>query len=81
MGDGGKIIADTDDSGRYILYNGPEQNKTEYTVNVRHAHQGHLGFDISHKRFAESILKDLDINEDEAKRGFERLAVSLAAKM
>ncbi len=58
-----------------------QQNKIEYTVNVRHSHQGHLGFDISHKRFAESILKDLDINEDEVKRGFESLVVSLAAQM
>jgi len=81
VGDGGKIIADTDDSGRYVLYNGPEQNKTEYIVNARHSHQGHLGFDISHKRFAETILMNLDNNDDEAKRGFESLVVSLAAQM
>jgi hypothetical protein len=81
VGDGGKLIADTDDAGRYILYNGPEQNKTEYTANTRFAHQGHLGFDVSHKRFAEVILQDLDVNEDEAKRGFESLVVSIAAQM
>jgi predicted dehydrogenase len=81
VGDGGKMIADTDDAGRYILYNGPEQNKTEYTANTHFAHQGHLGFDVSHKRFAEVILQDLDINEDEANRGFESLVVSLAAQM
>jgi predicted dehydrogenase len=81
VGDRGKIIADTDDSGRYVLYSGEEQNKTEYIVNARHSHQGHLGFDISHKRFAEIILKDLDINAEEAKRGFESLVVALAAQM
>lgn len=81
VGDRGKIIADTDDSGRYVLYSGEEQDKTEYIVNARHSHQGHLGFDISHKRFAETILKDLDINAEEAKRGFESLVVALAAQM
>jgi predicted dehydrogenase len=81
VGDKGKIIADTDDSGRYVLYNGAEQNKTEYIVNARRSHQGHLGFDISHQRFAEIILKDLDINADEANRGFESLVVALAAQM
>jgi len=64
-----------------FLYSGEEQNKTEYIVNARHSHQGHLGFDISHQRFAEIILKDLDINADEAKRGFESLVVALAAQM
>ena len=58
-----------------------EQNKTEFTVNARCDHQGHLGFDISHNRFAEAILKDLDINEYEVKRGFESLLVSIAAQM
>jgi predicted dehydrogenase len=81
VGDAGKMIADTDDAGRYIIYNGPEQNKTEYTANTRFAHQGHLGFDVSHNRFAEVILQDLDVNEDEARRGFESLVVSIAAQM
>jgi len=81
VGDRGKIIADTDEAGRYVLYNGPEQNSTGFVVNPAQAHCGHLGFDASHRRFAEIIRRDLDVNKDEAKRGFESLLISVAAQM
>jgi predicted dehydrogenase len=81
VGDKGKITADTDESGKYVLYSGPEQNQTTFVANPLYAHKGHLGFDISHKRFAEAIMDDLEINEDEVKRGFESLLISIAAQM
>ena len=80
VGESGKITADTDEAGRYVLNNGAEQNRTEYTVNPRKAHQGHLGFDVAHRRFEEAIVHDRDINEEEAKRGFESLLIGLAAR-
>jgi predicted dehydrogenase len=80
VGDRGKIIADTDDAGRYLLYSGVEQNRTEFVANPSRAHMGHLGFDVSHRRFAQIILEDLDVNREEAARGFESLLISIAAQ-
>ncbi|MBN1558166.1 MAG: Gfo/Idh/MocA family oxidoreductase [Lentisphaerae bacterium] len=80
VGDGGKITADTDAAGRYVLYNGAEQNRTEFAPNPSRAHRGHLGFDVAHRRFARVIRDDLDVNRDEAERGFESLLISIAAR-
>jgi predicted dehydrogenase len=80
VGDRGKISGNTEEAGRYILYNGPEQNRTVVTINPRLAHQGHLGFDVSHRRFLAAIREDLDVNEHEAEAGFESLLISLAAQ-
>jgi predicted dehydrogenase len=80
VGDRGKIVADTDEAGRYVLYNEPEQNRTEFAANPSRAHMGHLGFDVSHRRFAWIILEDLDVNKEEAERGFESLLISIAAQ-
>jgi hypothetical protein len=41
---------------------------------------GHLGFDVSHRRFARIIQEDLDVNREEAERGFESLLISIAAQ-
>lgn len=81
VGDDGKIIGDREEAGRYVLYNGAEQNRTEFVVNPARAHQGHIGFDASHRRFAEIIEQDLDVSRDEAERGFESLLVSAAAQL
>ncbi len=81
VGDQGKITATTEKAGSYILYNGKEKNRTEFIVNPVLARQGDLGFDEIHRVFAEVILKDLDINEAEASRGFENFLVTLAAQM
>ena len=80
VGDRGKISGNTEKAGSYILYNGPEQNKTVVTMNPHLAHQGHLGFDVSHRRLLEAIREDLDVNEHEAEIGFESLLISLAAQ-
>jgi hypothetical protein len=80
VGDDGKIVVDTDAAGRFVLYNGAEQNLTEFVVNPSLAHTGHLGFDVSHRRFARVIREDLDINREEAERGFESLLISIAAQ-
>jgi predicted dehydrogenase len=80
VGDRGKLLADTDEAGRYLLYSGPEQNRTEFVANPSRAHMGHLGFDLSHRRFARIILEDLDVNKQEAERGFESLLISIAAQ-
>jgi predicted dehydrogenase len=80
VGDLGKIVADTDEAGRYLLYNMPEQNRTEFEANPSRAHPGHLGFDLSHRRFARIIREDLDVNKEEAERGFESLLISIAAQ-
>jgi len=80
VGDRGKLLADTDEAGRYLLYSGPEQNRTEFVANPSRAHMGHLGFDLSHRRFARIILENLDVNREEAERGFESLLISIAAQ-
>jgi predicted dehydrogenase len=80
VGDGGKITGNTEEAGSYVQYSGPEQNKTVVIMNPRLAHRGHLGFDVSHRRFLEAIRKDLQINKHEAEVGFESLLVSLAAQ-
>ena len=80
VGELGKIVADTEDAGRYVLYNGIEQNQTEFVANPSRAHMGHLGFDAAHRRFARIIQEDLEVNREEAERGFESLLISIAAQ-
>ena len=58
VGDHGKIVADTDAAGRFVMYSGAAQNRTEFAPNPSRAHGGHLGFDVSHRRFARVILED-----------------------
>lgn len=80
VGTGGKITGDTEQAGRFVMYSGAGQHRSEFVANPATSHQGHLGFDVAHQRFAQAILEDRRINEGEAARGFESLVISLAAQ-
>ncbi|HET8998668.1 MAG TPA: Gfo/Idh/MocA family oxidoreductase [bacterium] len=83
QGTHGKIRGDTEQAGRFIMFSGPTQDRTEYTVNVAKAYHGlhgHLGFDCIHDAFADQIRsRDHAAAVDEAERGFENLLLCLAA--
>lgn len=80
VGTNGKLTADTDAAGRFTILNGTDRARTQVVVDPDHAHQGHLGFDVMHRHFAEVIRSGERINETEAEAGFESQLVSLAAQ-
>ena len=83
QGTGGKIRGDTEDAGRFLMFSGPTQDRTEFAVNpakAYHGLHGHLGFDRIHDAFADQIeTRDHARAADEAERGLENLLVCLAA--
>ena len=83
QGTGGKIRGDTEDAGRFLMFSGPTQDRTEFAVNpakAYHGLHGHLGFDRIHDAFADQIeTRGHARAADEAERGLENLLVCLAA--
>jgi predicted dehydrogenase len=83
QGTGGKIRGDTEQAGRFVMFSGLTQDRTEYTVNAAKAYHGlhgHLGFDCIHDAFADQIeTRDHAWAVDEAERGLENLLLCLAA--
>jgi predicted dehydrogenase len=83
QGTGGKIRGDTEEAGRFVMFSGPTQDRTEFAVNpakAYHGLHGHLGFDRLHDAFADQIAAgDRAWAVDEAERGLENLLLCLAA--
>ena len=83
QGTQGKIRGDTEQAGRFVMFSGPTQDRTDFVVNAAKAYHGlhgHLGFDCIHDAFAEQIhARDHTLAVDEAERGLENLLVCLAA--
>ncbi len=80
VGTEGKLSGDTEGAGRFVLHNGPDKARTETVIDPNHAHQGHLGFDVMHRRFAEIVRSGARINEEEAEAGMESLLIALATQ-
>jgi predicted dehydrogenase len=79
-GTGGKIRGDTEDAGRFVMFSGPTQDRTDFAVNPERAYRDLLGFDRLHDAFADQIESpDHARAVDEAERGFENLLLCLAA--
>ncbi len=83
QGTAGKVRGDTEEAGRFVMFSGPTQDRTEFTVNAAKAYHGlhgHLGFDCIHDAFADQIQTgDRAWAVDEAERGLENLLLCLAA--
>ncbi len=80
QGTRGKIRGDTEQAGRFVMFSGPTQDRTEFTVNAAKAYQDLLGFDCIHDAFADQIQAgDRAWAVDEAERGLENLLLCLAA--
>ena len=80
QGTGGKIRGDTEEAGRFVMFSGPTQNRTDFAVNPARAYQDLLGFDRLHDAFADQIAAgDHAWAVDEAERGLENLLLCLAA--
>jgi myo-inositol 2-dehydrogenase/D-chiro-inositol 1-dehydrogenase len=81
QGTGGKIRGDTEQAGRFVMWSGATQDRTDFVANPSKAWQGHLGFDANQDAFAELIRSgDHARSVDEAERGMENLLVCLAAE-
>lgn len=83
QGTRGKIRGDTEQAGRFVMFSGPIQDRTDFAVNTAKAYHGlhgHLGFDRIHDAFADQIQAgDHAWAVDEAERGLENLLLCLAA--
>jgi hypothetical protein len=55
------------------------EQRIDVTIDPEDAHSGHLGFDVSHRRFARAILEDEDINCRQGEAGYDNLLTTLAA--
>jgi predicted dehydrogenase len=81
QGTDGKIRGDTEQSGRFVMWSGSSQDRTDFVANPSKAWQGHLGFDVNQTAFADLIGSgDHAWSVDEAERGMENLLVCLAAE-
>jgi predicted dehydrogenase len=80
-GTDGKIRGDTEQAGRFVMWSGRTQDRTEFVANPAKAWQGHLGFDVNQDAFASQIeSSDHAWAVAEAERGMENLLVCLAAE-
>jgi predicted dehydrogenase len=80
QGTGGKIRGDTEDAGRFVMFSGPTQDRTDFAVNPAKAYHDLLGFDCLHNAFADQIeSRDHAWAVEEAERGLENLLLCLAA--
>jgi len=80
QGTQGKIRGDTEEAGRFVMFSGPTQDRTDFAVNAAKAYHDLLGFDCIHDAFADQIeARDHAWAVDEAERGFENLLLCLAA--
>ncbi|SFN52413.1 Gfo/Idh/MocA family protein [Variovorax sp. OV329] len=79
VGANGKLVGDTDGAGRLQVYDPAHPGGREVVVDAAE-HEGHLGFDLAHRRFADIVLQGRRVNESEAGQGFENLVTCLAAQ-
>ncbi len=85
QGTDGKIRGDTDQGGRYTMYSGKGQSRTDFAVNPSRAYSSgphqHLGFDVAHDEFATQIeTGDRAPAAEQAEAGFENVLICLAAE-
>ena len=81
QGTDGKIRGDTEQSGRFVMWSGATQDRTDFVANPARTWHGHLGFDVNQHAWADNIAAgDHARSVDEAERGMENLMVCLAAE-